>query len=151
MTDADVRSFEVPMSMFSELELVAINKAAENYFNAGHEAIAFMLGQMSEREVLRRATNREDHGNQMPVVPWQINANQWSDNDIARAVLVCWGIGEHTRDAKMGELIDVLGEVFVQIAAERLMTSGDARNAIPFSQRNKRKDPGYDSPDVPRL
>ena len=144
MDDYEFRTIEVPMSMFTDLDLVALNKAAEQYFDAGIIALAFLVGQLAEHEGARKMWNRANPDNQRPAGHIKIRPKDWSDRDVADAMVACWGLAEHTRNAKAGELFDSLGDAFVEIAADRLRDSGDPRNDVTFTERNKQKESPHD-------
>lgn len=125
-----------PLSMFTQVELAALNLAAEDHFKAGAEGFAYLLGQMAEFEMDRRAWNLAHPGAERSAVNGRIRLSHWSDADIADALIVCWGMSEHTAHPKLGELFDELGNTFATIAADRLRNSGDPKNATGFADRN---------------
>lgn len=127
---------EIPMSMFSDDELSGLLVALTIWHQQGFEALAILTNAMVQSEGERRQHNRTHPESIEDAGYGCIRPSDWSDRDIAQSLLLCWGFSEHTRNPKLGESVDALGNVFVAIAAERLQASGDPRNATGFEQRN---------------
>lgn len=125
---------QIPMSMFSDAEILGLYSAAMQW-RTKLEALPFLVANMCQHEAARRDHNRTHPESIEDAGHGHIRPSDWSDIDIADAIIFCWGFSEYTQEPKIGELVDELGRVFVTIAADRLRASVDPRNAMSFEER----------------
>lgn len=135
----------IPMSMFTGPELIGLG-AVPDLWHPHAPALAILTFHMVTAEMDRRNYNRDNPDAIREAGYGRIRPSDWSDKDIADSLLFCWGFTEHTRDPKLGEFLDAMGNVFVEIAADRLRNSPDPRNASSFEERNSPKESTDDAP-----
>lgn len=139
---------EAPMSMFSDQELAGLFAATTLWHAHGIEGLSILVACMARSEAERRHWNRQ-HPHEPPKEAGygDIRLSDWSDKDVADALVFCWGFAD-TNNIKLGELVDALGETFVTIAGERLRASHDPRNATGFEERCREREGNRNDPEA---
>jgi hypothetical protein len=136
---SEFMKIECPLSMFSDNDLVVLSAAVQMWHSHGFEAIAILTDCMVQSEIQRRQHNRTHPEAVQPAAYGRIRLDDWSDADVAASLAFIWGFSA-TANPKLGELVDAIGDAFIEVACDRLRSSSDPRNATSFEERNKPQD-----------
>ncbi len=120
---------------FSDAELTAIYQSGKSWMNAA-PGLSTEIGSAIHNETERRFWGVTDPATPKEPEPLALHFDRWSDRDVGDALRLVTVMSYVVSSVSFGELVDYLAAVLAEIAGERLVASGDDRNAVHFLERN---------------